>query len=152
MRQSLDNRTQSLEVDTRLSHSERDLWRPCREEAYLSHIWWRRSRGQYCNTGPRRRASLHTAFVVWLLGVCRFYSLTFRLTFTSSTTSADITADASTCDGRQSVSSIWCLILARSRSISRLLGLAGCCDPRSRARHLSTTSCKRNVCQYVITC
>ena len=45
VRQSLDNRTQSLEVDTRLSHSERDLWRPSREEAYLSHIWWRRSRG-----------------------------------------------------------------------------------------------------------
>ena len=38
MRKSLDNRTQSLEVDTRLSHSERDLWRPSREEAYLSHI------------------------------------------------------------------------------------------------------------------
>ena len=59
MRQSLDNRTQSLEVDMRLSHLERDLWRPSREEAYLSHIWWRRSRGQYCNIGPRRRASLH---------------------------------------------------------------------------------------------
>ena len=59
MRQSLDNRTQSLEVDTRLSHSERDLWRPSREEAYLSHIWWCRSRGLYCNIGPRRRASLH---------------------------------------------------------------------------------------------
>ena len=59
LRQSLDNRTQSLEVDTRSSHLERDLWRPSREEAYLSHIWWRRSRGQYCNIGPRRRASLH---------------------------------------------------------------------------------------------
>jgi len=39
-----------------LSHLKRDLWRPSREEAYLSHIWWRRSRGQYCNIGPRRRA------------------------------------------------------------------------------------------------
>ena len=28
-----------------MSHSERDLGRPSREEAYLSHIWWRRSRG-----------------------------------------------------------------------------------------------------------
>ena len=65
MRQSLDNRTQSLEVDTRLSHSKRDLWRPSREDAYLSHIWWHRSRGQYCNIGPRRRASLHFGSEKW---------------------------------------------------------------------------------------
>ena len=65
MRQSLDNRTQDLEVDTSLSHSKRDLWRPSREEAYLSHIWWRRSKGQYCNIGPRRRASLHFGSEKW---------------------------------------------------------------------------------------
>ena len=28
-----------------MSHSKRDQWRPSREEAYRSHIWWRRSRG-----------------------------------------------------------------------------------------------------------
>ena len=64
MRQSLDNRTQSLEVDTRLSHSKRDLWRPSREEAYLSHIWWRISRDQYCNIGPRVRAALYLAYIL----------------------------------------------------------------------------------------
>ena len=64
MRQSLDNRIQSLEIDTRLSHSKRDLWRPSREEAYLSHIWWRISRGQYCNIGPRVRAALYLAYIL----------------------------------------------------------------------------------------